>query len=119
MILDDGICTVFRKTDISAPGEMPFPHFSPIGKSWYKQLAFETSPSRLSEGRAELKTDARVRILQNLAIRQNDIAVLADASDFSDIAPGTEIYRIIRAFHGRDDSGPALISDLSLEVYKP
>ena len=28
-------------------------------------------------------------------------------------------YRVIRAFHGKDDDSPAEISDLTLEVFKP
>lgn len=119
MILDAGICSIFRKVDGSAPGEMPRAMYSPVGRSWYGLLSFETSPARTAERREELKTDARVRIIQNRSVKQNDIAVLCDLSDFADRPENEPVYRITRAFHGKDDTGPELITDLSLEVYLP
>ena len=119
MILDTGICTIFRQTDTAEAGEMPAPRLDYFCKSWYGELNFETSPSYPTQGRKELRTDQRIRILQNRQIKQNDVAVLLDVRDASQIPEGTEIYRIIRCFHGLDDDGPTPITDLSLEVTRP
>lgn len=119
MILDSGVLSVFRKTDVSAPGEKPSPVYTLIGQSWYGELSFATSPSRPTEGRQELKMDARVRILQDRSIRQNDVAVLYALTEFNDHDPALTVYRIIRCYHGQDDSGPTQITDLSLEIIQP
>ena len=119
MILDSGICSIFRKQDIALSGEMPRASYSLIGQSWYGELSFETSPARPTEGRQELKTDTRVRILQNRAIRQDDVVVLRDLTVFEDRAQNEPVYKITRAWHGPDENGATLISDLSLEVFRP
>lgn len=119
MILDSGICTVFRKTDISAAGSMPAPTYIPIWASWYKELSFETAPVWETEGRKERKVDGRIRILQNRVIAQDDVVVLEHLEDFKDRTPGIAVYKVMRAYHGKDDDGPTQISDLTLEVTKP
>lgn len=119
MILDSGICTVFRKTDGALPGGMPVPVYTPIAAGWYGELSFETSPVWQTEGRKEQKADGRIRILQNRGIAQNDIVVLEDLARFSDRSEGAAVYRITRAWHGVDDDGPTEITDLTLEVVKP
>lgn len=119
MILDSGICSIFRKEDIALSGEMPKPRFTFVGKSWFGELSFETSPARPTDGRTALKTDARIRILQNRNIKQYDIVLLDDVTEWNDRSLDSLVYRITRAYHGQDDSGADLITDLSLEVYKP
>ena len=118
MILDSGICTVFRESDANgtgAAGKMPVKAYAVVSSSWYGELAFETSPAYPTEGRKEKKTDAKIRILQNRNIKQNDIVVLELISAWS--ARTTQPYKITRAYHRSD--GPELISDLSLEVFTP
>lgn len=117
MILDKGICTIFRKMNLSLSGEMPRPGYVLFWKSWYGELAFETSDARPTEGREERRTDARIRIQQNRDLRQHDVVVLQNVDRFEE-ADGPA-YEITRAYHGRDDDSPAEISDLSLEVYEP
>ena len=119
MILDKGICTVFRKGDISNPGEMPTVGYTKICSSWYGELSFETSPAWPTEGRSEQRADERIRIIQNRNIKQHDVVVLENLSKFSDKSSGADVYRITRAYHGHDDDGPTPISDLTLEVMKP
>ena len=119
MILDVGICTVFREYDLSLSGEKPRSGYALFWKSWYGELNFETGPSRPTEGREERRTDARIRIQQNRDIRQRDIVVLRNIDRLEDLDDGVPVYRITRAWHGQDDGSPALISDLSLEVYEP
>lgn len=129
MILDSGICTVFRETDTSAAtstatvitynGRMPVKGYTPIWASWYGELSFETSPVWQTDGRKELRTDKRIRVMQCTAVKQNDIVVLEHLESFAQRSAGATVYRITRAWHGKDDDGPALISDLTLEVVKP
>ena len=119
MLLDAGVCTIFRMLDNSGAGDMPSKAYTPVFRSWYGELSFETSPSRPTEGREERKTDARIRVLQNRTLCQGDVVVLADLSEFVDLADGTPVYRITRAYHGQDDGGPTPITDLTLEVYEP
>ena len=119
MILDKGICTIFRKTDASLPGYKPSAQYTPIWQSWYGEMNFETAPSWQTDGRKELKADGRIRILQNRAIAQNDVVVLEELSSFASRTAGAPVYQIIRAYHGTDDEGPTQISDLTLEVYTP
>ena len=113
MILDKGVCTIYRKKNTAAPGEKPRYADTPYWASWYGELDFETNQARPTEAREEVRTDARVRILQNRKINNHDRVKLepldADAL----------VYEVTRAYHGRDDESGELITDLSLEVYTP
>lgn len=119
MILDSGICTVFRKTDTSEPGAIPTVSYLPIWASWYGELSYETAPVWQTEGRKEQKADGRIRVQQCRGIQQNDVVVLEHLSSFDERSEGATVYRIVRAWHGADDNGPTPISDLTLEVVKP
>ena len=132
MILDTGICTIFRKTDTTTltvpagstaqadtPGSMPKIGYTKIGCGWYGELSYETTSDRAGEGRKEQKIDGRIRLLQNRTITQNDVVVLEELDSFTKRSAGAPVYRITRAYHGKDDDGPTLISDLSLEVIRP
>lgn len=119
MILDTGICTVFRKSDTASPGAMPTVEYLPFWASWYGELQFETAPVWQTEGRESLQTDKRIRILQNNEIRQNDVVVLEHLASFAERSSGAQVFKVNRAFHGIDDDGPTKISDLSLEVVEP
>lgn len=118
MILDAGICTVFHPTDTALPGDMPQRSYVPIWASWYARLNWETSPAYPSAGRQEQRVALRIRITQHPGITQNDVVVLEHLSTFAEAA-GKTAYRVVRAFHGKDDDSPAEISDLTLEVFKP
>lgn len=119
MILDKGICSVFRVTDGAESGEMPSPVLTLLYQSWYGELNFETSPAYPTEGRRELRTDQRVRVLQNREIKENDVAVLLEAAQETDIPEGTPRYKINRCFHGFDDDGVTPITDMNLEDITP
>ena len=119
MILDSGICSVFHPQDMSLSGEMPRPGYQLLTVGWYGELSFETAQARPTEGRRELKTDHRIRILQCRAIKQDDVVVLRELASFSDRSADDVVYRIARAFHGTDEKTAEPISDLSLEVYQP
>ena len=118
MILDSGICSVFSVWDANgtgAAGNMPIKTYALFYQSWYGELSFETSPAYPTDGRNEKKTDARIRVIQNRNIKQNDVAVLEQINSFNQRT--TQTYRITRVYHGQEDG--MLISDLTLEVYEP
>ena len=119
MILDKGICSVFSRSDTARPGEMPRLGHALLTQGWYGELSFETSPARPTDGRKELKIDARIRILQCREIRQNDVVVLREIADFAQRDADETVYRIKRAYHGKDEESGELISDLTLEVVEP
>lgn len=119
MILDTGICTFFRRTDEAEPGGKPLPAYALLSKAWYGTINFETSPQWQTEGRMSQRTDARIRILQDLSIRQHDVVVLLDVNSVRGLPDGVPVYEITRAYHGEDDAGPTKITDLTLEVFIP
>lgn len=119
MILDSGICTVFRPTDVSEPGRMPVKTYAPLTCGWYGELSFQSSPTRQAEGRKEQQIDGKIRILQCREIKQNDVVILEACDDFTRRSEGAVVYQVVRVYHGMDDDGPDPISDLSLEVIRP
>lgn len=119
MILDTGICSIFHRTDGSSPGDMPSVTYTHLFSGWYKELSYETAPVWQTDGRKDQKCDGRIRILQCRSIAQNDVLVMAQISAWKDKPAGLTVYKVIRAWHGTDDDGPALISDLALEVITP
>ncbi len=117
MILDTGICSVFRLSQKEVPsGYMPTMDWTLIGKSWYKELQFSTQPKWESANREETQTDQKIRIMQMRQLRKEDRVVLADVDALPESGM---IYKITRAFHGQDDDSPALISDLDLQEVSP
>lgn len=113
MLLDKGIASIYRKTNTAAPGGKPVWENVLIHTGWYGELNFETSPGRPTDAREEVRTDARIRILQNRMINNHDRVVLDDASG------NTTAYEVTRAYHGRDDESGELITDLNMEVVTP
>lgn len=119
MILDTGICTVFRKSDISCAGKMPKWGYEKIWSSWYRELSYSSRPAWQTEGRKELRVENKIRILQNRNIRENDIVVLEELAAWNDRSSGAVIYDIVKTWHGPDDDGPTPVTDLTLEVVTP
>lgn len=113
MILDRGICRIYRKVSTTPPGGKPTSTLAMIHESYYGELSFETSPSRPTEKREETQTATRVRILQDRRINNQDVAEL---QPFDGTSTKTEKYRIRRAYHGTDDQSGENITDLTLEV---
>ncbi len=112
MLLDAGICSVFQESDISAPAKKPVKGYTLLCKSWYGELSFETVPYRATEPREDVKTDARIRILQNRSINNHDTVLLSDSNA---VTSGSAKYTIERAYHGVDDESGELITDLTLK----
>lgn len=117
MILDTGICSIFREVNAAAPGHMPVPAWQLIGRSWYRELAFSTEPTWATDNRRETRQDQRIRITQMRGLRQEDRVVLDKVDQLP--GQGVTIYKIERAYHGQDDDSPALITDLSLVEVSP
>lgn len=113
MILDRGICRIYQKTSTTPKGGKPTGTLAAIHESYYGELSFETAPSRPTEKREDTQTATRIRILQNRAIRNQDVAAL---EPFDGTEVKTAYYRIIRAWHGDDSDSGEPISDLTLEV---
>lgn len=113
MILDRGVCRIYHKTSTTPKGGKPTSTLAVIHESYYGELSFETAPSRPTERREDIRTAARVRILQNREIRNDDVAEL---TPFDGIRVRPVYYRITRAFHGIDEKNGEPISDLTLEV---
>ena len=119
MILDTGICSIFHRADGSAPGDMPSYTYTHLFSGWYREMSYETAPVWQTEGRKDQRADGQIRILQCREIAQNDVVVMANCTAWKDRPAGAKAYRIIRAYHGKDDDGPTPISDLTLEVVTP
>ena len=113
MILDRGTCKIYQKTSTTPAGGKPTSTLAVIHESYYGELSFETAPSRPTERREDTRTAARVRILQNRSIHNQDVAEL---TPFDGTAAKTVKYRITRAFHGTDEESGEPITDLTLEV---
>lgn len=119
MILDTGVCSVFRRGDVSEPGGMPTYGYTHLFSGWYGELSYETAPAWQTEGRKDQKADGRIRILQHREIAQDDVVIMAECTSWDERPAGATAYRITRAWHGTDDDGPMPISDLTLEVVTP
>ena len=113
MILDRGVCKIYRKTSTTTPGGKPTFTEAVIHESYYGELSFETAPARPTEKREETRTAARVRILQRRDIRNDDAAEL---TPFDGTEAKAVKYRITRAWHGDDPDSGEPITDLTLEV---
>lgn len=112
MILDAGVAEFARKVDVSEKGDMPQFDLVPYYVAYYAELNFETSPAYPTPNREEIRTDARIRVLQDRRINNHDRVVLA--KDGAERA-----YEVTRAYHGRDDDSGELITDVTLEAVKP
>jgi SPP1 family predicted phage head-tail adaptor len=101
MLLDKGICSVFRRGTHA---------FTLLYQFWYGALSFETQSSKDNENTG-VQNSARIRVLQNQEVIQGDLAVLRQTIALAD----TESYYIVdRAYHGQDDDNGQPITDLTL-----
>ena len=101
MILDTGICAVYRVDPV--PGGGLKRGLTLKFETWYGALRFENTP-RTEAGQVIIETAGRIRIPQNRAVSAQDIVKMDGVR-----------YGIARVYHGADDDGGALISDITLE----
>ena len=106
MILDKGICTIYRTENGAPVGNKPIDTLIQRYESWYGELDFGTAPRYVTEFREDVETTARVRILQDWSITTRDMATLSAAPDVR--------FEITRAYHAKDDESGELITDLDL-----
>lgn len=106
MILDSGICSIYSATNGAPAGNKPIDELALRFESMYGELSFELNESYPTQGREEVATTTRVRVLQHRGICNRDAAFLSTE-------PGTR-YEVTRVFHGRDDDSGELITDLNL-----
>ena len=115
MILDAGLCTVYKIQNIAEPGEMPIDGLVKIIECWFGELSFESSPRQYTESLEQVEIARKIRILQDRRISQKAVVVI-----------GSEQYQVERVFHGQDamesyfargmiyDGTGEMITDLSL-----
>ena len=112
MILDRGFCTIYRVDNVATGGAMPVLSLVEMRhQSWYGELNFETSPLRTSATQEDVEVSARVRVVQNRAISNQDVAVLSN--ELPPPANATQ-FEILRAYHGVDEENGQPITDLTL-----
>lgn len=111
MLLDSGVCTVYKRRDVSAPGDKPAYDYEQVHESCYAELAYETAPDRPTAYREEVRIDARIRVLQCRRITNHDTVVLRDARH---VEPGAIRYEVRRAYHGHDEESGEPITDITL-----
>lgn len=116
MILDKGICTVYRKADKANGVGMPQWEYEYLHQSWYGELDFATAEHYTTEYREESKADARIRIHQDRRINNHCVVVMDAETSWRD---GVEYYNVTRAYHGHDTDSGELITDLTLERVTP
>lgn len=124
MILDSGICTIFKKTDVSEPGGMPTYALKVRTKAFYGLLDFATEQEWPTEAREETEIAARIRVLQDRQITNHDAVVLEDIDAGETAMTAEELHEtydvqvleVTRAFHGHDDETGEPITDLTLKA---
>lgn len=111
MILDKGFCSIYSTANSAAAGNMPTDSLTLKYQSWYGELDFETAPIYAMEAQEDIVISARIRILQNRAVNNHDIAVLSSV-----LPPPAEAiqFEITRAYHGTDSDNGQPITDLTL-----
>lgn len=118
MILDSGVCRVYRKTNTAAAGGKPKWMDTLLHTSYYGELNFETAPARPTDSREEVGTAARIRILQHRGINNHDRVEL-EPFDGTGSDWRSKKLEVTRAWHGTDPDSGERISDLTLEVVDP
>lgn len=111
MILNDGVCSIFGAVDKSQPGGMPDIGYEMKTMCFFGFLDFATSEAWPTEGREEVRADARIRVLQDRTITNQDVIILHEVYE---VAEEAERYEVTRAYHGHDDESGQPISDLTL-----
>lgn len=105
MILDSGICSIYKIRNTAAAGAMPNETLVKISDNWYGELSFESSPFQQTESQEQVQISQRIRILQDKTISNKAIVIIGSAQ-----------YSVERLYHGKDDESGELITDLNLST---
>ena len=112
MILDSGICKIYRLTNTAGAGNMPNETKALVAELWYGELSYESSPVRNTESQEQVEIATRIRVLRNRSIAEKAIVEI-----------GTESYQVERVYNGVDQESGEQICDLSLArrdtIYDP
>jgi len=103
MILDKGICSIYKITNTAAPGDMPNETLVLIASCWYGELSFESSPIKFTESLEQVEIAQRIRIDRIDSIVNKTVVKI-----------GTEQYYVERVYHGTDEDTNVPILDLNL-----
>jgi hypothetical protein len=107
MILDSGICSIYREVNCANGGNTPRPQSQRIYSGWFGTLNFSSDDYGGIKQADVQKIDLRIRIHQCAEVTGRD-KVSADG----------KIYEIVRVYHGFDNDNQQPISDLSLVRYE-
>ena len=117
MILDSGKCSIYRRENTANAGCKPVYEDVLFHEGYYAELNFATSPARPTDARKDIRTDAKIRILQNRQIREHHRVIL-QPFDGQAYAEDT-VFEVARAWHGQDEESGEEITELTLEVVEP
>lgn len=108
MILDTGIATFYHRENTAADGAKPVFSMTAFSMGYYGELSFETNQAYPTDRREEVRTDARIRVLQNRAINNECFVELQPVNGPHDY------YRVTRCYHGTDNDSGEMITDINL-----
>jgi len=103
MILDSGICQIYKVKNTARPGEMPNETLVQIAECWYGELSFESSPIQYTENLEQIEIAQRIRILQNRELQEKAVVIIDGQQ-----------YKVERLYHGKDIESGELITDMNL-----
>jgi hypothetical protein len=103
MILDTGLCNIYRLTNTAAAGDMPTETPELLAQLWYGELSFESSPIQNTESQENIEIAMRIRVLRTRNVCEKAVVRI-----------GADDYQVERVYNGVDKESGELISDLSL-----
>jgi len=111
MILDKGICTLYKVSNSAAAGAMPVQSLTKIADHWFADLEFEAAMFMDTDNSEQILVEKKIRILQNLNVLKGTV-----------IKIDSDYYKVVRVYHGKDElifygrsqGSGELISDISL-----
>jgi len=103
MILDTGMCSIYKITNTAPAGAKPKDGLVLISQQWYGELAFGSEPIDHTESLQQVEITQRIRVLQNRSITKKAV-----------VAIGADQYQVERLYHGTDNESGERITDLSL-----
>jgi hypothetical protein len=106
MVLDKGIAEFYKTVNTATAGEEPNDTLQLTHSSWYGDLDFVSTPKR-SEGAQLVKAvEKKIRVIDGAGIIEGAVVKI-----------GTDVYSVIKAWHGKKDGMDVADVELSREVY--
>ena len=104
MILDSGICKIYKIANTAGPGEMPNENKVKIAERWFGDLDFSSAPTQYTESLEQIEVSRKIRVL-----RVDEIVMKKTIVEI-----GVEAYMVERVYDGTDKESGERISDISL-----